>query len=404
MILQALCEYYARKAATEPESVAPPGFEWKEIPFILELDLTGRLVQIQDTRELSGKRKSGRRFLVPQAPKKAVNIATSLLWGNTEYCLGMPDPQKVKVQEAEGKEAHYRERLMKMHAAFVEKIVSLPAAAQDDPGILAVILFLKNLSTDLPETGPYWIELTSANPVMSFRLRGDLDLVCQRNVVRSFINSDKASVDCSGFCSITGEADEIARLHPAIKGVWGAQTAGANIVSFNLDAFSSYGKKQGANAAIGQAAAFRYTTALNGLLAKGSTQRLQIGDASTVFWSAKPSPLETALVDIFGEPPKDDPDRNTRAVKAVLDSPKTGTYQTDIDFTRFFVLGLAPNAARVAVRFWHVDTVQGSLRTSGGTSMILLSNEPILNPNIFLFSDCLFRRLCLVRPTIFFRP
>ena len=99
--------------------------------------------------------------------------------------------------------------------------------------------------------------------------------------------------EIKSFCPVTGKLDEIARLHPPIKGVRNAQTSGANIVSFNLDSFNSYGKTQGANACIGQSAAFAYTTALNQLLARDSVQRLQVGDASTVFWSERPTLLET---------------------------------------------------------------------------------------------------------------
>lgn len=86
-------------------------------------------------------------------------------------------------------------------------------------------------------------------------------------------------------CLVTGERGPIARLHPAIKGVWNAQPSGASLVSFNRDAFTSYGHKRGENAPVSEAAAFAYTTALNHFLKRDSTQRIQIGDASTVFWA-----------------------------------------------------------------------------------------------------------------------
>ena len=124
-------------------------------------------------------------------------------------------------------------------------------------------------------------------------------------------------------CLVSGEQAAPERLHAAIKGVWGAQSSGANIVSFNLDAFNSYGKSQGANAPVGKAAAFAYTTALNHLLAKGSSQRIQVGDASTVFWAAEPHELEGALADLFGESPKDDPDRGTDALRALYRAVET---------------------------------------------------------------------------------
>jgi hypothetical protein len=122
------------------------------------------------------------------------------------------------------------------------------------------------------------------------------ELVCQRpggEPYRPVTEPERRGRQC--ICLVSGEQTAPERLHAAIKGVWGAQSSGANIVSFNLDAFNSYGKAQGANAPVGKAAAFAYTTALNHLLARDSRQRIQVGDASTVFWAEEPHELETAL-------------------------------------------------------------------------------------------------------------
>ena len=156
-------------------------------------------------------------------------------------------------------------------------------------------------------------------------------------------------------CLVSGELATIERLHAAIKGVWGAQTSGANIVSFNARAFESYGKteRQGENAPISKFAAFAYTTALNHLLAKDSRQRIQVGDASTVFWAEREDDLEAALSSVFGEPVKDDPDANARIVKALYESVRSGKRIPASDENRYHVLGLAPNAARISVRFYH---------------------------------------------------
>ena len=80
MILQALHDYYDRKSADPESGLAQPGFEWKEIPFIIELDARGNPIQIEDTRESEGKKKRARSFLVPQGVKRAVNVAANLLW------------------------------------------------------------------------------------------------------------------------------------------------------------------------------------------------------------------------------------------------------------------------------------------------------------------------------------
>ena len=187
---------------------------------------------------------------------------------------------------------------------------------------------------------------------MTFRLHGDVELVCQRPaVVAATAQTSDETPD--GICLVSGSPMAIERLHPAIKGVWGAQTSGANIVSFNLDAFNSYGKARGANAPLGKPATFAYTTALNHLLARDSHQRIQVGDASTVFWAEQANDLETALPDLFGEPPKDDPNRGTDALKMLYQAVQSGKFMKGSANDRFHVLGLAPNAARIAIRFWE---------------------------------------------------
>ncbi len=341
MILQALVDYYRRKQADpDPAERLPAyGFEEKELPFILEVDAQGRLVQILDTRSAEGKKKTAQRFLVPRAVKKTSGVAANLLWDTAEYVLGI---------DTRGKP----ERVAEQHAAFCARIESLPESVKADLGIAAVQAFLDHIDFDALAACPVWEEIKTTNPLLSFRLHGDVELVCQRPAVTAHAageSDDEATV----MCLVSGEHDAPERLHAAIKGVWGAQSSGANIVSFNLDAFNSYGKTQGANAPVGKAAAFAYTTALNHLLAKGSRQRIQVGDASTVFWAEEAHELETALPDLFGEPPKDDPDRGVDALRALYRAVATGRFAVGSDDTRFYVLGLAPNAARIAVRFWE---------------------------------------------------
>ena len=204
---------------------------------------------------------------------------------------------------------------------------------------------------------PSWTEICETSPNITFRLQGNRELICQSHLVIKTLSTPVESNENSSPCLITGNIEETERLHAAIKGVWGAQTAGANIVSFNLEAFRSWGKKQGANAPVGTKSVFAYTTALNHLLRKSSSQRMQVGDTSTVFWAEKASALEEGFVNAFTEPPKDNPDRNTQAVQELYKSMHNGRYTGNDLETRFYVLGLAPNAARIAIRFWHVATV-----------------------------------------------
>lgn len=346
MILQALYDYYHRKAQDPESALAPAGFEYKEIPFILELREDGTLNQIEDTRYIENKKKRAKSERVPQGVKKTSGVAANLLWDNAEYVLGL---------DTKGKP----ERVKEQQAAFLEKIRALNLA-ETDKGIQAVLQFLEVLDLDTFQQHPLWAEIEKTNPNLTFRLQGQTHLVCQSRAVQAAIaNSDSEEVT-KAICLITGEMAEIERLHPAIKGVWGAQTAGANIISFNLDAFTSYGKKQSFNAPVSKEAAFAYTTALNHLLSKDSKQRMQVGDASTVFWASKKDALEDNFAAIWGagDAVKDDPDRNTPAVKALFKAvDKHGRAPPLDEETRFFILGLAPNAARISIRFWHVATV-----------------------------------------------
>ncbi|WP_312262732.1 type I-C CRISPR-associated protein Cas8c/Csd1 [Candidatus Igneacidithiobacillus taiwanensis] len=344
MILQALDAYYRRKQNDPDPSERLPAFglEEKEIPFVLEIDQDGKLLNIADTRSAEGKKKVGQRFLVPQGVKKTSGIAANLLWDTAEYVLGL---------DARGNPG----RVAEQHAAFRACIEALPDDVRNDEGIRAVLAFLDTFRLESIASFAALEDIKASNPNISFRLHGDIELVCQRPaVIAAATHQTEDAPD--GMCLVSGMPTAIERLHPAIKGVWGAQTSGANIVSFNLDAFNSYGKAQGANAPVGKAATFAYTTALNHLLARGSRQRIQVGDASTVFWAEEPHDLENAMVDLFGDPPKDDPDKNTDAIKALYASVKTGRFSVGGMQTRFHVLGLAPNAARISIRFWETAT------------------------------------------------
>lgn len=349
MILQALTDYYRRKCDDPDPAQRLPmfGLEQKEIPFLLEISAEGELLQLRDTRELNGKKKVARVFRVPMGIKKTSGVASNLLWDTLEYVLGV---------DTKGKP----ERVAEQHAAFRARIAALPEAAREDAGIQAVTRFLDHVDLEQLERQPAWADALESNAVLSFRLHGDRDLVCQcPAVVNAALNVSKGGDAPLAMCLVTGEQVPVERLHASIKGVWGAQTSGANIVSFNARAFESYGKteRQGENAPVSRAAAFAYTTALNHLLRKDSPQRIQVGDASTVFWAERDSDFETAAADIFGDPPKDDPDCGTRAVQTLLDAVHSGKWGTSDENTRFYVLGLAPNAARISIRFYHSVTL-----------------------------------------------
>ncbi len=347
MILQALKEYYDRKAADPESQMAPPGFEWKEIPYVVVITPDGAPAMLAATYEGFGKARRAKRHLVPQAVKRASGIAANLLWDNPEYALGVVlkgKPERVKEQ----------------HAAFKKRIEDLGELS--DSSIEALRLFLGNpdKAALLQPFGEAWQKALEEGANISFQLAGEKGLITESPKVRhAIVEALLGNAEAKGICLVTGEEDIPERLHAAIKGVWGAQSTGANIVSFNLAAFGSYGKDQGANAPVGKSAAFAYTTALNHLLGKDSKQRMQVGDASTIFWSERSTAFEQQVPDFFTEPPKDDPDRNVRAVESLFKSVHSGTRPGDEDKSRFYVLGLAPNASRISIRFWVIDTVKG---------------------------------------------
>jgi CRISPR-associated protein Csd1 len=345
MILKALTEFYERKCADpDPTRRLPPlGFEDKHIPFVVEIEHDGGLVQIRDTRSLVGKKLIGRTYLVPQGVKRASNIAANLLWDTAEYALGVDTRNKP-------------ERVSEQHAAFLRRIGALPPEATGDRAVRAVLAFLAHAPLDALAQHAAWREVCRDNPVVSFQLRGDAELVCQRPFVTRHV-ATTASGHPNGTCLVTGQDVSIERLHASIKGVWGAQTSGANIVSFNLDSFTSFGLEQGANAPIGQPAAFAYTTALNHLLGRESRHRLQIGDSSTVIWAQRADDLEDALPLLFGET-DDDPGASVLAAKKLFGAVQSGRLAGVDGENRFCVLGLAPNAARIAVRFWYAGPLR----------------------------------------------
>jgi len=363
MILQALNEYYERKSSTG--ELAPEGFEHKGIPFVIVLNQDGRLLQVNDTRSDAGRLKRAHPFLVPQTVKKSTNIAANLLWGNAEYVLGIVDPKKLKDKKTSEKKAKYRDRVGEMHGAFTQTIKSRLASIVEDPGVAAVLAFLDDMDVERLSAQTSWPEIRDKNPNLAFRLASDGNdtLVSSRPTVRGMLRAAAESQHCgnatdeTGLCLVRGSKDSIERLHPPINGIHGAEPTGANIVSFNLEPFCSYGKDKGANAPVGKLAAFHYTTALNHLLRKDSSQRIQVGDASTVFWAADKSGFENSFAAMFSDDDGDDADRGAQAVRNLFEATRTGVYLPDDKDTRFYVLGLAPNAARVAVRFWNVGTV-----------------------------------------------
>ena len=197
---------------------------------------------------------------------------------------------------------------------------------------------------------------------MSFRLVTDMIPVPCREKVREYVIKELRNLEIEtgagnedvkiGTCLVTGEKGIIVRTHNKTY-----INKDANcLVGFQKNkGYDSYGKEQGYNAPVIKSTEFAYVTAINTLL-KSDSQRLLVGDATTIFWSKKRSTFESDFAFFFKEPDKDDPDAGTRKIKALFNSINTGAYMDDGD-TQFYILGLSPNAARIAVRFWQVGTI-----------------------------------------------
>lgn len=345
--LAALVRAYARMEARG--ELPPFGYSHQRIGFLISLHADGTVAgKPIDLRVGAGRKKTSRLLAVPQPAKRTSAIAPNFLWDKTAYVLG------VTASEAK--------RTAQEHCAFRDQHHAWLDDSHDE-GLRALLRFLDRWRPEQFVERGWSAEMLDQNVV--FALEGERPLsiflhdrlAARAAWTRLMDGGDKADA----ICLLSGERGPLARLHPAIKGVTGAQSSGASIVSFNLDAFTSYGHQQGANAPISEAAAFAYGTALNRLLDRGSGHRLQIGDATSVFWAeaATPAPATTAELIFAGLLNADDNTEFSR-VGAILEQVAEGRPIGARDLglpagVRFHVLGLAPNAARLSLRFYVED-------------------------------------------------
>jgi len=246
------------------------------------------------------------------------------------------------------------------HAAFVARHVEA-LSGTNDAGLQALLSFLAAWTPD-QFAGPLWSEdMKDQNLIFALESerRQSIHLHDRPAAKTLWARLNAADGKPSAICLVTGEQAPVARLHPSIKGVWGAQSAGASLVSFNLDAFTSYGHEQGDNAPVSEQATAAYTTVLNRFLETDSKHRVQIGDASTIYW-ADGSDAETneAAEGCFSAFVTDiDETMEAKKVGDLLAKIRSGRPVKDFDpglakAVRFHVLGLAPNAARLSIRFY----------------------------------------------------
>jgi CRISPR-associated protein Csd1 len=363
MILQRLAEHYDRIAASgnENSQLAPPGFSRQKISFCIVLEPDGRLNAIQSMQQQSGKALVARPMLLPgQGKPPGQGLNPCFLWDNAAYMLGWvlaPDPAPKKREKQEVRASLAFEAFRGRHLTMEAQIAH--------PAFTAVCAFLRDWNpdkaTEVEET-----LLKVATNFGVFRIAGEMQYVHEL-VVLQFEPEDGEveleSGDEQGTCLVSGVRERIARLHePKIKGVAGAQSSGALLVSFNAASYESYGKSQSYNAPVSEEAAFRYTNALNHLLERRD-RRISLGDSTLVFWADHASVLEDCLSEFFADPAptgdavvEEDQER-LRQAKVLLTQLRDGTGETKIDTndgrsTKFFLLGLSPNASRISVRLW----------------------------------------------------
>ncbi|MCC8552403.1 type I-C CRISPR-associated protein Cas8c/Csd1 [Xanthomonas hortorum] len=375
MILSALADYYQRLLDDPASGIAAPGYSQQNIGYAIVLAADGSVVAVEDEHDYDGKKRIAKALSVPQPEKRTVAVKSNFLWDKTSYALGVSASSKRSEQE---------------HAAF-KALHQQALAGSDDPGLRALLAFLDTWSpaqfSDHPQFARHGEALLDANLV--FRLDGDTDYLHRRAAARAAWErlQGQGADGASGICLVSGERAPLARLHPAIKGVNGGQPAGMSIVSFNDDAYLSYRgslekiratKKEnnsGANAPISEQATFAYTTALNHLLRRDphNRQRLQIGDATVVFWAqarttAQAESAEDLIADFLRGGEADDPGiadgKATQRLQLALKQVQQARPLREVDATlddeaRIFVLGLAPNASRLSIRFWETQTLTG---------------------------------------------
>ena len=349
MILQALTRYY--EDLLQRGEIAAPGWSPAKISFALCLDKDGQVTQVIPTMEevTMGKKTVLRpqSMILPSAVKRTVGIASNFLWDNSAYLLGV---------DQKGKPERSRDCFRvaaSLHHAVLDGV--------DSPAARAILAFFdtwqpKKAMEHPALSGQY--ETISAGGNLLFRVDGRYvheDAVIREAWQRYRDGADEDAVRMQ--CLVTGREDEIPATHPAIKGVRDAQSRGAALVSFNAPAFCSYGREQNYNAPVGKYAAFAYTAALNHLLADRDNVQV-IGNTTIVCWAEG---AESVYQDVFmsfmsDKMPSTISDNDLRAALKNLAKGRP-CEELGVDPNRtFYILGLAPNAARLSVRFFLRDS------------------------------------------------
>lgn len=348
MILQALTQHFEDLAAQG--KISRPGWSPAKISFALCLDGEGNLTQVIPTlveTQVGKKTIPGpQRMELPAAVTRTVGILPNFLWDNSSYLLGVDEKGKPE------RSAQCFAACQALHRGLLEDVPSPLARA------LLNYFDRWNPATarDHPALAGQWTEIARGGNLV-FRVNGRYvqeDPEIRAAWDRHYASSEGERVQCL----VTGRPAVPESVHPSIKGVAGAQSSGAAIVSFNAPAFCSYGKEQSLNAPVGKYAAFAYTAALNHLLADRENVH-RIGDTTVVCWAEGAEPGYNVFSNcfLFGDPPP--AQIRTDDLRTMVRKLSQGLpcEELSLDLSRrFYILGLAPNAARLSVRFFCAST------------------------------------------------
>lgn len=351
MILTALAQYYDQLLREKPYAVGEPGWSLCKVTHLLVLSPEGELINIIPASDKRGWTK-----LVPERRKKTSGIAANALCDNSSYLLGIDSKGKP------ARSVRCFEAARVLHLELLAEVTSVPGVAVRrffenwDPATAMDEELVREFGDDLLKGGNLSFVVDGRD------VCGDSQVKEAWDAYRDRPQEDDAVMRCL----VTGDRAPVATLHPVIKGVVGAQASGASLVGFNARAFESYGHvdEQGRNAPVSRRAAFAYTTALN-YLVSSREHRVRLGDTTVVFWADRgdvPASLFVRLL-LGGQLPKadgpSDGDSVDGALKAVMSALASGRIPNleGLDpAATFYVLGLAPNAARLSVRFFYHNT------------------------------------------------
>jgi len=367
MILQSLYKYYQILLDDPEVAVAPPGYSAANVSFALNLSPDGELLDIVPlvTRSFDGKKereRNFRRMIVPEQAKRSSGIVSNFLCDYPVYVLGLT--------EKEAKDPDYADKRFEAFRQHNSEILS----RADSPAARAVIAFLQRYDPQSAKEHPViarHLEGLLEGGALIFQVEGK-SVLDDPEIKRAWEDYALGQETMAMQCLVTGEIEPIARLHPSIKGVRDAPSTGASLVSFNLDAFSSYGREQGLNSPVSRRVASGYGVALNYLLSSQNPNRkIYLGDATVVYWAESASEQYANAFALLLNPEylEDQPSSEQRGrqeiegkLREIGEKVERGQamdladLQEELDpNTRFYVLGLSPSAARLAVRFFLTE-------------------------------------------------